>query len=81
MPLKPKDMENPILPDGWFTTRIFQRVQKTVSKNRQADEAMAMAVDCPAGRLRWLKQNDGPIPPVNIIDCAIYFIHAVGAVK
>lgn len=35
------------------------------------DEAMAMAVDCLAGRLRWLKQNDDPIPepsPINSID-------------
>ena len=35
------------------------------------DDAMAMAVDCLAGRLRWLKQEGDPIPapsPMNIVD-------------
>ncbi|MDE6750517.1 MAG: type II toxin-antitoxin system HicB family antitoxin [Lachnospiraceae bacterium] len=35
------------------------------------DEAMAMAVDCLAGRLRWLKQDGDPIPapsPMNTVD-------------
>jgi len=35
------------------------------------DEALAMAVDCLAGRLRWLKQDGEPIPepsPMNSID-------------
>ncbi len=35
------------------------------------EEAMAMAVDCLAGRLRWLKQDGDPIPepsPMNSID-------------
>ncbi len=35
------------------------------------DEAMAMAVDCLAGRLRWLKQEGDSIPepsPMNSID-------------
>ena len=37
------------------------------------DDAMAMAVDCLAGRLRWLKQDGDPIPepsPMNSIDLA-----------
>lgn len=37
------------------------------------DEAMAMAVDCLAGRLRWLKQESEPIPTpssMNNIDLA-----------
>ncbi len=37
------------------------------------DEAMAMAVDCLAGRLRWLKQDGDPIPepsPMSSIDPA-----------
>jgi len=37
------------------------------------DEAMAMAVDCLAGRLRWLRQDGDPIPepsPMNSIDPA-----------
>lgn len=35
------------------------------------DEAMSMAVDCLAGRLRWLKQDGAPIPepsPMNSVD-------------
>jgi len=35
------------------------------------DEAMAMAVDCLAGRLRWLKQDGDPIPapsPMDAVD-------------
>lgn len=35
------------------------------------NDAMAMAVDCLAGRLRWLKQDGDPIPkpsPMNSID-------------
>lgn len=35
------------------------------------DDAMAMAIDCLAGRLRWLKQDGDPIPkpsPMNAID-------------
>ena len=35
------------------------------------NDAMAMAVDCLAGRLRWLKQDGDPIPepsPMNAID-------------
>ncbi len=37
------------------------------------DEAMAMAVDCLAGRLHWLKQDGDPIPqpsPMNAINLA-----------
>lgn len=37
------------------------------------DEAMAMAIDCLAGRLHWLKQDGEPIPepsPMNSIDPA-----------
>lgn len=37
------------------------------------EEAMAMAVDCLAGRLRWLKQDGDPIPEpsqMNAIDLA-----------
>lgn len=37
------------------------------------DDAMAMAVDCLAGRLRWLQQDGDPIPepsPMNSIDLA-----------
>ncbi|MDE7297819.1 MAG: type II toxin-antitoxin system HicB family antitoxin [Lachnospiraceae bacterium] len=37
------------------------------------DEAMAMAVDCLAGRLRWLEKDGEPIPepsPMNSIDLA-----------
>lgn len=37
------------------------------------DDAMAMAIDCLAGRLRWLKQDGDPIPepsPMNSIDPA-----------
>ena len=35
------------------------------------EEAMAMAVDCLAGRLRWLKQDGDPIPkpsPMSSVD-------------
>ena len=35
------------------------------------DDAMAMAVDCLAGRLRWLKKDGDPIPapsPLNTVD-------------
>lgn len=35
------------------------------------EDAMAMAVDCLAGRLRWLKQDNSQIPkpsPINAID-------------
>ncbi len=35
------------------------------------DEAMAMAVDCLAGRIRWLERDGDPIPaasPMNEID-------------
>ncbi len=35
------------------------------------EEAMTMAIDCLAGRLRWLKQDGDPIPepsPMNSID-------------
>lgn len=35
------------------------------------EEAMAMAIDCLAGRLRWLKRDDNPIPkpsPMNAIN-------------
>lgn len=35
------------------------------------DDAMAMAIDCLAGRLRWLKQDGDPIPkpsPMNAIE-------------
>lgn len=35
------------------------------------DEAMSMAIDCLAGRLRWLMQAGDPIPapsPINTID-------------
>ena len=38
------------------------------------DEAMAMAVDCLAGRLRWLKRDGDPIPepsPMSSIDLAV----------
>lgn len=37
------------------------------------NEAMTMAVDCLAGRLRWLKQDGAPVPepsPMNSIDLA-----------
>lgn len=37
------------------------------------DEAMAMAVDCLAGRLRWLQRDGDPIPepsPMNSVDPA-----------
>lgn len=38
------------------------------------EEAMAMAIDCLAGRLRWLKRDGNPIPkpsPMNAINLTI----------
>ena len=54
--------------DGYSV--IFPDLNLTTCGNT-IEDAMAMAVDCLAGRLRWLKQDGDPIPkpsPMSSVD-------------
>lgn len=50
---------------------IFPDLENLATCGETIDEAMAMAIDCLAGRLHWLKQDGIPFPdpsPINAID-------------